>query len=93
MITVTTGCFFNLESFILISGISGFLFFAIASAYSKTRKLIFQGIKTIYLISRALLSILCVQDTTLKALLKVIEKNLLLKLESGFSCYESQKGA
>ena len=56
-------------------------------------KLIFQGIKNIYLISIALLSILCIQDTTLKVLLKVIKENLPLQLQSGFSCYESQKGA
>ena len=50
-------------------------------------KLISQGIKTIYLISNVLLSIICVQDTILKMLLKVFNENLPLKLESGFFCY------
>ena len=51
------------------------------------QKLIFQGIKSIYLISSTFLSILCVHDKTLKVLLKVIKKHLLLKLEIDFSCY------
>ena len=46
--------------------------------------LIFQGIKTIYLIWSTFLSILCDQDTTLKVLLKVIKENLRLKLEVAF---------
>ena len=50
-------------------------------------KLIFRGIKTIYLISSTFLGILCVQGTTLKVLLKVINEYLLLLLESGFSGY------
>ena len=51
-------------------------------------KLIFQGIKTIYLISRAFLSILYVQDKTLKgSLLKGIKELLLLKLEIDFPYY------
>ena len=60
-------------------------------AHSKARKprenfytLIFQGIKTIYLIWSTFLSILCDQDTTLKVLLKVIKENLRLKLEVAF---------
>ena len=47
-------------------------------------KLIFQGIKAIYLIWSTSLSILCDQDLTLKVLLKVIKENLSLKLESSF---------
>ena len=47
-------------------------------------KLIFRGIKTIYLIWNTFLSILCDQDLTLKVLLKVIKENLPLKLESSF---------
>ena len=47
-------------------------------------KPIFRDIKTVYLISRAFLSILCVQDTTLKVLLKVINEPLLLLFKSGF---------
>ena len=50
-------------------------------------KPIFRGIKTIYLISGPFLGILCVQGTTLKVLLKVINEHLLLLLESGFSGY------
>ena len=49
------------------------------------RKLIFGGIKTIYLILGTFLSILCDQDTSLKVLLKAINEHLPLKLESGFS--------
>ena len=48
-------------------------------AYSKTpkprkkfQKLIFRGIKASYLILNTLLGILCIQDVTLKVLLKVI---------------------
>ena len=47
-------------------------------------KLIFRGMKTIYLIWNTFLSILCDQDLTLKVLLKVINENLTLKLESSF---------
>ena len=47
-------------------------------------KLIFRGIKTIYLIWSTFLSILCDQDLTLKVLLKVIKENLPLKLENSF---------
>ena len=51
------------------------------------QKLIFWGIKSNFLISSTLLSILCVQDKTLKVLLKVIKEHLLLKLEIDFSYY------
>ena len=44
---------------------------------------VFRGIKTIYLFWSTFLSILHVQDATLRVLLKVINKQLLLKLESG----------
>ena len=50
-------------------------------------KLIFQGIKTIYLILSTLLRILYVQNTIYKVLLKVINEHLLLLLSSGFSGY------
>ena len=46
--------------------------------------LIFRGIKTIYLIWGTFLSILRNQDTTLKALFKVIKENLSLILEVAF---------
>ena len=49
--------------------------------------LIFQGIKTIYLISGTFLGILCVQNTILEVLLKVISEHLLLLLERDFSGY------
>ena len=45
-------------------------------------KLIFRGVKTIYLIWSTFLSILCDQDLTFKVLFKVTEENLPLKLES-----------
>ena len=51
------------------------------------QKLIFWGIKASYLILSTLLGILCVQDKTLKVLLKVVKEHLLLKLEIDFSCY------
>ena len=54
------------------------------------QKLIFLGIKSIYLISSTFLSILCVQDKTLKVLLKVIKEHLLLKLETDFSHYKAK---
>ena len=48
-------------------------------------KLIFWGIKTIYLIWSIFLSvILSDQDLTLKVLLKVVKENLPLKLEGSF---------
>ena len=50
------------------------------------RKHVFRGTKTIYLISSTFLDILCIQDTSFKVLLKVINDYLLLKLEIGFSC-------
>ena len=48
------------------------------------QKLIFQGVKSIYLISSIFLSIFCVHDKTLKVLLIVIKKHLLLSLEIDF---------
>ena len=74
----------------MISGISGFLFFAIehirkpGNHGKKNYMLIFRGIKTIYLIWSTFLTILCDQDLTLKVLVKVIKKNLHLKLEGSF---------
>ena len=73
----------------MISGISGFSFFA-KSIFENPEttenfyKLIFRGMKTIYLIWSTFLSILCDQDTTLKVLLKVIKENLTFKLEGSF---------
>ena len=82
----------DLESFLLISGVSGFSFFAIEhirnpETKENFRKFIFRGIKASYLILSTLLGILCVQDKTLKVLLKVVKENLLLKLGIDFSCY------
>ena len=48
-------------------------------------KLIFWGIKTIYLISSTFLGILWIQNTILEVVLKVINEHLLLLLESDFS--------
>ena len=45
------------------------------------QKIIFRGIKTIYLIWGTFLSIFCDQDLTLKVLHKVIKENLPFKLE------------
>ena len=70
--------FSNLENFLLICGIFRFLFF------ENFYQLIFQGIKTIYLISSTFLGILWVQYTNLVMLFKVINENSLLLLESGF---------
>ena len=55
-------------------------------------KLIFRGIKTMYLILSSFRGILCDQGPTLKVLLKAINEYLLLKLESSFSCNQSQNG-
>ena len=89
MVTVNNE-FFYLESFLLISDISGFRFLPYSIVPETTEnfhKLFFGGIKTIYLISNTFLSIVCDRDTTLKVLLKVIKEHLLLKLESDFSRY------
>ena len=45
-----------------------------------SKKLIFRGIKSIYVILSIFVSILCVHDKTPKVLLKVIKEHLLLKL-------------
>ena len=82
--------FFYLESFLLISGISGFSFFAIEHIRTpgnhgkKFYMLIFRGIKTIYLIWSTFISILYDQDATLKVMLKVIKENLPFNLEGSF---------
>ena len=47
-------------------------------------KLIFRGIKTIYLIWSTFLSISCDQDLTFKVLLKVIKENLHWSLKVAF---------
>ena len=47
-------------------------------------KLIFIGMKTIYLIWSTFQSILCDQNLTFKELLKVIKENLQFKLEGSF---------
>ena len=47
-------------------------------------KLIFRGIKTIYLILSSLLRILYIQNTIYKVLLKVINEHLLLLLSVAF---------
>ena len=77
MVTVNKECFY-LETFLLISGISGFPYFTIEhTVFENTEtagnfhKTIFRDIKTIYLVSSTFLRILCVQDTTHKVLLKV----------------------
>ena len=48
------------------------------------QKLIFQGIKSIYLISSTFLSILCVNDKNLKVMLKVIKKQYYWSLKLTF---------
>ena len=80
---------FYLESFLLISGISGFSFlsesiFENPETTENFYKLIFRDIKTIYLTWSTFLSILCDQDLTVKVLLKVIKENLRFKLEDSF---------
>ena len=73
----------------MISGISGFSFLGIEhirkpETTENFDELIFQGIKTIYLISNLFLDILCVQDTTLKVLLKVIHETQHWSLKVAF---------
>ena len=68
---MNTACFIDLESFLSISGVSGFSSFAIEhirkpETTENFHKLIFQGIETIYLIWSFFLSILCDQDLTFK---------------------------
>ena len=80
---------FYLESFLLISCISGFSFlsesiFENPETTENFYKLIFRDIKTIYLTWSTFLSILCDQDWTVKVLLKVIKENLRFKLEDSF---------
>ena len=84
--------FSNLESFLLISGISGFSFLAIEQIqkpgnHGKFNTLISLGTKTIYLILSTFLGNLCIQGTPLNLFLKVMNEHLLLLLESGFSGY------
>ena len=88
MVTVNKGYFF-LKGVLLISDISGFScllqsIFKNLETTGNFHKLIFRGIKSIYLIWNTFLSILSVQDISLKILLKVIKENLTLKLESWF---------
>ena len=70
----------------MIYGVSGFSVFAIEHILENTEttenfhKLIFQGIKTIYLILTTFLRVLYVQKTIYKALLQVINEHLLLLL-------------
>ena len=76
----------------MISGISGFSFFTTEHIRKpgnngKFLSADFSSIKAIYLISSTFLGIFCIQDRTLKVLLKVINEYLLLFLESGFSGY------
>ena len=54
-------------------------------------KFIFRGIKIIYLILSTFPSNLCVQDRILKVILKDINENLPLRLESSFACYWTAK--
>ena len=89
MLTVNNSSILLLKSLLLISSICGFSLLAMEHIrkhghHGNFRKLIFRGIKTIYLIWSTLLSILCVQDTPLKVLLKVVNENLPLKLEGSF---------
>ena len=80
----------------MISGISGFSIFVIENIKKTPEttgnfyKLIFRGIKTIYLIWSTFISILCDQDLTLKMLLKVIKLNLPFKLEGSFFVIEGK---
>ena len=77
------------DDFHLFPAFSGFRFlpYSIFENLETTEnfcKLIFRGIKTIYLIWSTFLSILCDQGLTFKVLLKVIKKDLLFKLEGRF---------
>ena len=79
----------NLESSLLIYGISGFLFFAIKHIrkpgnHGKFFLAHFSWYGDYLSVWSTFLSILCDQDLTFKVLLKVINENLPLKLESSF---------
>ena len=92
MVIVNNGCFFIWKAFCWFPAFPGFGFlpqgiFENPQTTENFQKLIFRGIKSIYLISRTFLSILCVQDKILKVLFKVIKDNLLRKLEIDFSYY------
>ena len=92
MVIVNTRWFFYLESFLLISGISGFSFFTVEhiknpETTENFHKHISPSTKTIYLILSTFLGILFVQNKTFKVLLKVINEYLLLLLANGFSVY------
>ena len=69
----------------LISGVSGFSFFAIedirkSETTENFHKLIFQSIKAVYMILSTALGILYFQNEIYKVLLKVINEHLLLLL-------------
>ena len=92
MVIINNRCFFIQKAYYWFPAFPGFRFlpYSIFENLETTEnflKLIFRGIKSIYLISRTFLSILCVQDKTLKLLLKVVKEHLLLKLEIDFSYY------
>ena len=79
----------NLESFLLIYGISGFLLFAIEHIrkpgnHGKFLLAHFSWYGDYLSVWSTFLSILCDQDITFKVLLKVINEDLPLKLESNF---------
>ena len=93
MVTINNGWFLLLKRFLLISSISRLSFFVIEHFENTENfhKFIFRGIKIIYLILSTFPSNLCVQDTILKVLLKIINKNLPMRLESSFAWYSTAK--
>ena len=90
------GDFYYQKTFCWFPAFPGFRFLS-QSIFENTEtsenfhKFIFRGIKIIYLILNTFPSNLCVQDTILKVLLKVINENLPLRLESSFACYWTAK--
>ena len=55
-------------------------------------KLIIWGINTTFVIYKTSLSILCIQGTKAKALLKVINVNLVMKIKNSLVCSLRQDG-
>ena len=89
MVTASNGCFFIQQAFCGYPAFPTFRFLPFENPETREHfhKLIFQGNKTVYLISSTFLGIFCVQNTILEVLLEVVNEHLLLLLESDFSGY------
>ena len=83
---------FYLESFLLISGISGFSFFVIEHIrkpgnHGKFSEAHFSRYEDYLSDFKRFSNHFVCSGKTIKVLLKIIKENLPLRLESGFSCY------